>query len=172
MKAFVVDTNVLVTANGRAVHASPACVLASTRHLEDLKRNGLLVIDDGWRIIREYQQQVSPSGQPGMGDAFLKWVLVNQANTARVERVALTPREDGDDGAEDFVEFPVDPALAGFDPADRKFVAAARASKHYPSVVNATDTDWWEYGEALQRNGVRIVFLCPELMAAGKSRGR
>lgn len=155
------DTNVLATANGRATQASPRCVLASTQQLEAIKGSGLLVIDDGWRIIREYQQQASSAGQPGVGDAFLKWVLTNQANPARVERVALTPRHDG---AHTFEEFPNDPDLRNFDPSDRKFVATIRASTHHPPIVNATDTDWWEYREPLQRNGVQVVFLCPELM--------
>ena len=43
-------------------------------------------------------------------------------------------------------------------------VAVARASGADPELLNATDTDWWHYREALKENGVNVVFLCPELM--------
>ena len=61
-------------------------------------------------------------------------------------------------------EFPDDGELAGFDLADRKFVAVARAAGTHPPILNASDTDWWNDREALARNGVRVEFLCPELM--------
>jgi hypothetical protein len=59
------------------------------------------------------------------------------------------------------------PRLGGFDRSDRKFVAVARASAHGPMIVNAVDTDWWIYRVALQRHGVRVEFLCPDLMERG-----
>ena len=62
------------------------------------------------------------------------------------------------------LEFPDDPALTGFDSSDRKFVAVAVASEIQPALLNATDTDWWEYRVELERHGVNVHFLCPELM--------
>ena len=46
----------------------------------------------------------------------------------------------------------------------RRRRAVALGSVNAPEVLNATDRDWWDYREALERNGVRIVFLCPERM--------
>jgi hypothetical protein len=166
--AVVVDTNVLVVANERTAQAPATCVRACAERLRALIDAGTLVLDDQWRIIREYQRQASSSGEPGLGDAFLKWALINRTNPQRCDLVALTLRGDGD---EDFEEFPDDPALGGFDRSDRKFVAVARASTRRPPVVNATDTDWWLFREPLQRHGVRIIFLCPDLMEASDRRG-
>jgi hypothetical protein len=69
------------------------------------------------------------------------------------------------DDADDFEEFPTDPHLIGFDRSDRKFVAVTVASRLHPAILNATDTDWWCFRKTLERHGVPIVFLCPELMA-------
>ena len=107
----IVDTNVAVVANGRqkSPQASPACVISCAGHLHDLQLHHTLVIDDGWRILREYLRELSPSGQPGVGDAFLKWVLTNQANPARCAQVHITPRGSPQPESE-FCEFPDDPA--------------------------------------------------------------
>lgn len=161
MNPAIVDTNVLVVANGRTQQATPQCVLACIKSLNDIRDRGALVLDDAWRVIREYQQQASSTGEPGVGDAFLKWVLINLANPQRCELVHLLPRADQPD---EFVDFPEDPALSGFDRADRKFVALNRACPGHPPIVNATDTDWWTFRDALQRHDVAIRFLCPELM--------
>lgn len=66
--------------------------------------------------------------------------------------------------SEDFVLFPQDSDLCGFDKSDRKYVAAALASRRTPDVLNAVDRDWWQYRDALKRNGVRCRFLCPQHM--------
>jgi hypothetical protein len=105
------------------------------------------------------EQGLSLSGQPGMGDAFFKWVFQNQANSQVCETVEIHPRKGSDT---DFEEFPKDPALAGFDPSDRKFVAVARTSARRPPILNAVDSDWWDFREPLRRNGVEVRFLCPE----------
>ena len=69
--------------------------------------------------------------------------------------------------ARGFEEFPGAPSLAGFDMDDRKFVAVALASGTGPEILNASDTDWWDFREPLERHGVRVNFLCPELMESG-----
>ena len=128
------------------------------RHLEGIKAAGKIVLDDGYRILSEYQDHLRSDGQPGEGDAFLKWVLTNQANPQRCAQVHINSTEDGDN----FVEFPDDPDLKGFDRSDRKFVAAARAHPDSPPILNAVDTDWWLFRKALTRNGVHVEFLCPQ----------
>lgn len=54
--------------------------------------------------------------------------------------------------------------LENFDLTDRKFVAVALASGVDPPINNASDTDWWEFRDALARHRVTINFLCQELM--------
>jgi hypothetical protein len=159
MNAFVVDTNVPVVANGKSAQASPICVLACVESLEAIKNNGVIVLDDGMRILHEYMNNLSLSGQPGVGDAFMKWVWSIQALEERCERVPIRELPDDD---QDFEEFPRDPDLADFDRSDRKFVAVALTSRNTPTVLNAVDPDWWTHRKALRRHGVRVKFLCPD----------
>jgi len=159
MPAFVVDTNVPVVANGDS-HADPTCVIACIDALLTVRSDGLIVLDDGMLMLREYLGHLSMSGEPGAGDAFVKWVWTIQADESRCERVKLT--QDWVDGRENYAEFPNDPALAYFDNSDRKFVAAAIASRNSPTVLNAVDSDWADSYDALHRNGVTVAFLCPQ----------
>ncbi len=159
MSCYVVDTNVAVTANGKADHASDDCRSAAIDALLRV-RNGKIAMDDADLILSEYRHYRSPKGQPGVGDQFMRWLVQNQANPLRCEKVAITPLE----GPPWFEEFPDDPDLAGFDRSDRMFAAVALSNPSSPPVVNAVDRDWWEFREALERNGVVIEFLCPDEM--------
>jgi hypothetical protein len=128
--------------------------------VEDRRR---LVLDDGWRIIGEYRNKLSPTGQPGLGDRFLKWVLTNWASPERCERVTITPKP-GDDS--DFQEFPSAPGLETFDPSDRKFVAVAHAHTERPPILQGVDSKWWGWKEVLASAGIPVKFLCPDEVQA------
>jgi hypothetical protein len=154
------DTNVGVTANGNAPQASPSCIASCATALEEITQSKVIVLDDGWLILREYLRNLSSTGQPGPGDAFLKWVLTNHANPGLCAKVAITVVPSDPRG---FAEFPPDPRLAAFDPSDRKFVAVALSHPHHPPILNAVDTDWAHYHAALQANGVTVKFLCTEI---------
>lgn len=165
MMAAVIDTNVLVTAN----KATDNCALVCIGTLREA-RSGLVILDEGFLILKEYKGNVNESGRPGAGDEFLLWLLRNITNAERVASVHITPTDE-----KGFEEFPDDPALAKFDHSDRKFVAVALASKHQPEIANATDTDWWHFREPLASNGVKVRFLCPEEMLQAqvqKKRGK
>jgi len=153
----VVDTNVPVVANGKSEQASPECVKNCAIRLRQLTRKGKIVLDDRWLIIREYIANLRPSGEPGTGDAFLKWVLTNYCNPNLCELVKITPK---DSDEMDFEEFPSDPALENFDPTDKKFVAVALAHPEKPPILQAVDTQWWEMKEPLSKAGVTIDFIC------------
>jgi hypothetical protein len=155
--SFVVDTNVAVVANGKAPQASPSCVLACVDALSRIRSAGRVVLDTSLLILDEYRRQLSPSGQPGLGDAFYKWVWQNQGNPDCCEWVDIHQRRGA---AEDFEEFPRDPALCQFDRDDRKFVAVVRASPSKPPVLNAVDSDWWTFRTILARYGVEVEFVC------------
>jgi hypothetical protein len=169
----VVDTNVPVVANSRSGQASPDCVLVCLQRLVRITRTGRVALDDQWRIIREYQANLRSSGQPGVGDAFLKWILDNRANPERCELVKITPI----DNEKSFQEFPSDPALRHFDRSDRKFVAVALAHSQRPPILQAIDSKWWAFRAPLRRNGVNVEFLCQRDLQRlrtqkGKRRGR
>lgn len=160
MNAVVIDTNVLHVANNNAPQAGPQCVLDVVRRLVHVQFSERVCLDSTRFILSEYiQQRLSFSGQPGMGDAFFKWLFDNQANHDHCEVVEIHPP---DSAGTSFAEFPDDPALAAFDPSDRKFVAVARASASEPPVLNAVDSDWWIHRDSLAKHNVRVEFLCPQ----------
>ena len=99
--------------------------------------------------------------QPGLGDAFLKWVLTNHSNPDRCELVSITPR---DEEFADFAEFPRCDSLGDFHSDDRKFVAVALAHRDHPPILQAVDTEWWEMRGELAKAGVTVDFLCPDDM--------
>ncbi len=155
---FVADTNVLVVADGRSAQASRACVAACAVRLQSITRGkAKIVLDEGWRILREYARNLSQTGQGGAGSSFFAWVLRNRSNADRCELVTIHPTDmDGTD----FAEFPEDPGLAAFDPSNRKFVAVALAHPDRPPILQAVDRRWWELRGILRRNGVSVEFLC------------
>ncbi len=156
----VVDTNVAVTSNGVDPGAEPSCILSSAKALQAIMKTGHLFIDHGGQIVAEYRATLSAKGQPGPGDAFLKWVLTNEWGGRRVTRVPLTAKH-GDPS--DFVELPAPPSEVRYDPSDRKFLAVAAAHAEHPPVLQSLDSKWWGWVAALKGAGVSIHFLCPEI---------
>ena len=159
MSEVIVDTNVAVVANGFTQQASDECVERCVAELECIVNGCVVVLDSGGLILEEYQKKLNFSGHPGAGDSFFKWLFFNQANPEHCRKVAITPHAD-----HGFEEFPDDPTLANFDRDDRKFIAVALASKINPPILNASDTDWWNYLDTLKQHGIEVSFLCPELM--------
>ncbi len=155
----MVDTNVPLVANGKTEQADLECEVACVRKLIQIQSEQRTLLDDRMLIMGEYRRNLSQSGQPGVGDAFFKWLWENQANEQHCRTVPLTVHAD-----RGFVEFPDDARLSSFDLSDRKFVAVALASGTDPQVLNASDTDWWHDRQTLAEHGIQIVFLCPELM--------
>lgn len=156
------DTNVAVVANGKTEQADPKCVSTCIDTLRQIQAGQLLLLlDNGNEILQEYQKRLHPSGKPGPGDAFFKWLWQNRFNDEYCRRVPIPPHDE-----RGFEEFPDDPDLASFDRDDRKFVAVALGSNSGPRVLNAVDRDWRDYREPLRRHGVEVDFLCPELMCA------
>lgn len=157
--AVVIDTNVAVVSNGEAGQAGLVCIRTCISKLVEVRENHRVLLDDKGLILTEYRRNLHLSGQPGAGDAFFKWLFENQANVENCLKVPVaTHCERG------FRDFPDEPALSGFDADDRKFVAIALASGLSAQVFNASDTDWWDFRYELERCGVTVVFLCPELM--------
>ncbi len=155
----VIDTNVAVVANGKTQQAGLDCILKCIRTLQRIQNDGWVLLNDSSLILTEYRNNLHPSGQPGIGDAFFRWLFENQANPEHCRKVTVNLHSD-----RDFEEFPDDPDLMAFDRSDRKFVAVAHASGNEPDILNASDTDWWIHREGSRRHGIKAVFLCPELM--------
>lgn len=154
MKA-VIDTNVLLVANGDHDEASPECRVECVRKLQAMQAKGVVVIDDAFMILREYLNKTRPSPPKGVGDVFLKWLLREAGNPRRVEQVSLSVL-----GEHRYAEFP-DPHLESvFDPPDRKFAAVAHAHPDKPSIWQAADCKWLDWWQPLATHGIRVDFLC------------
>lgn len=156
MKA-VIDTNVLLVANGDHVDVSEDCVSECVRRLQAMQAGGVAVIDDGFRIIGEYLNKNRPDAQKGAGHVYLKWLLQNLANARRVEAVPITVL-----APDHFAEFPDSTLEPQFDPPDRKFAAVAYAHPGKPPIWQAADSKWLDWWPALGAKGIRVDFLCPD----------
>lgn len=162
MDSYIIDTNVLVVANDKHSNAGFKNVFECQRFLIDIKKDEKrLSVDSLGLIFKEYFKHASRAGQPGVGDAFAKWFFYNQWNDSICEQVEITPDPEEKRG---FLEFPEDESLANFDWSDRIFVSVAVSSEFDAIICNASDADWWDFKEPLARVGVRIKFLCPELI--------
>ncbi|MCY4047013.1 MAG: hypothetical protein OXF42_02745 [Candidatus Dadabacteria bacterium] len=163
----VVDTNVPKTANlaiqpDSGSDVSPECVGKCIEAIEHVIRNRALVIDSGNEIFDEYRRQLNMSGAPNVGDKFMKWVHTQRWKLPDSHRVEITKNGDSYD------EFPNHKDLTNFDPSDRKFVAVANAhsSRKKPSILQATDSKWWGWRDALEEEGIHVHFVCPEYAEA------
>lgn len=156
MNAVVIDTNVLLVANGNHQDVSRPCRAECVARLQARQKAGVVVIDDSFRILGEYQHKTRPNQPKGVGDVFLKWLLQNVANDRRVHRVAIT-----ETAPDEFVEFPGTALLPQFDAPDRKFAAVAHAHPDKPPIWQAADCKWLAWWPQLQVHGVQVEFLCP-----------
>ena len=157
MKAVVIDTNVLLVANGRHSDVSIECRIACITKLLACQRSGIVVIDEGFLILQEYQKRTSPNEPKGVGDEFLKWLLQNKSNRKRVHVVSISQTGDNI-----YAEFPDALLQAEFDVQDRKFVAVANGHPRRPSIWQATDSKWLGWRKRLAQVGVTVEFLCIE----------
>jgi hypothetical protein len=132
-----------------------------------LRKSGTLLLDDDRLILSEYRNYLNHKGQPGAGDAFLRWFFNNRGKADLCREVPITPilhrwRQ--------FQEFPDDEHLSNFDKADQKFVAVAVAAQNRASVLQATDHKWLNWHKSLRTHGVHVMFLCRQELQAVKDR--
>jgi hypothetical protein len=153
----IVDTNVVLVANRQHDDVSDACVTSCAQRLEALMAHGRVAIDDEYRILREYQNKTAPHAGRRPGDVFVKWLLRNAANVSRCDRVRLVEH-----ATRAFESFPDDARLANFDSPDRVFVAVAAAHPAHPPILQAADSKWLGWAEALRDHGVDVELLCPD----------
>lgn len=158
-KKCLVDTNVPKTANLALTPETipqnlTGCVLACVEAVEYVVKKSGLVIDAGDEIFDEHRKHLSMRGQPGVGDRFMKWVHDNRWKFPEADRVPITKNDQSYD------QFPDHDGLNDFDNSDRKFVAVANAHPARPPILQATDSKWWGWKDALDEVGVSVHFLC------------
>ena len=153
----VVDTNVALTANGANPGAGASCAANCATALLAISNSGHVFVDNRWLILGEYGKKLRTRGQLGPGDLFYRWLLTNDANVRKVTHVAIMPRPDD---PTDFEELPDPPSGVRYDPSDRKFLAVAAAHRERPPILQAMDSKWWGWCDALAKIGVHVHFLC------------
>jgi hypothetical protein len=152
---YVVDTNVILVANGQHPGVSQACRQRCAAWLTGIMAIGRVAVDDAFEIVREYEHKTHASDGQGVGDVFLRWLLHHLDDAVRCDLVGLRPHPE-----RLYDAFPHDPALAHFDPADRKFVAVAACHPEHPVILQAADCKWLDWDAALARHDVRVQLLC------------
>jgi hypothetical protein len=153
----IIDTNVILVANGSHDDVGPDCVKACALRLQAILKDQRIALDSSFEILLEYQNKTQPKKGNGPGDAFVKWALQNNANAARCDLVPITPH-----AKRGYESFPDDARLANFDPPDRKFVAVAAAHQDHPPILQAADSKWIAWAPALKEHGIEVDFLCPD----------
>lgn len=155
MSVAVVDTNVILVANGQHQDISPECVKTCALVLQNIMKKGRLALDDGFLVLLEYQNKTQPKQGNRPGDAFVKWALNNRSNAKWVDQVPLLAHD-----KRGFESFPDDAELVNFDAPDRKFVAVSGAHPDKPPIAQAADSKWLDWAPALHRHGIKVDFLC------------
>ncbi len=123
------------------------------------------MLDHDWHILGEYQKNLNPKGPNTPGNEFVRWL--HQAHQ-RIAWVTITPT---DAEQTKFKEFPPDAALeSAFDPADRKFVAAANAHPEKPPILESADSKWLGWEGQLKKHCIKLEVLCRGKLAAIRER--
>jgi hypothetical protein len=86
----------------------------------------------------------------------MKWVHDNRWKFPDKDRVKICKNGDS------YCEFPNHPGLEDFDPSDRKFIAVSNAHSEKPPIMEATDSKWWGWRDALKEVGIEVRFVCPD----------
>jgi hypothetical protein len=160
MPDWIVDTNVAVVAQGNS-HMSEECQWECISFIEEILNNKhIVIIDNNFHILREYQTNLSSKGSPKYGDRFLKWVLNNQANPLRVIQVPIT-----EVGPNHFEEFPQSLEDIQVDPSDKKFIAVSIANEKKGSIVECADSKWIGWHHPLLKEGIKVHFICKAELA-------
>ena len=150
---IVVDTNVLIVANGNNEQADPECELACIEMLEGAtKGKKTVLLDASGLIMEEYEGYCNYSGVPGVGDLFFKFLhdhQWSQENAISHVSIQVTPDEEGG-----FANLPPN----NFHRNDRKFLAVAKAGD--AQVINATDSHWSEHADFIESMDVCVIELC------------
>ena len=155
----IVDTNVARLANGEWGKDFKECEESCINWLERIMQGEMkLVLDMEWIILGEYSDNLHSRGAD-VGDRFLAWSLRNRTNPEQCDLVSITPVANLEN---EFEEFPKDPELENFDPDDRILIAVAHKHPQKPPILQAVDSQWLDFRDALSRYGVKVEFICEE----------
>jgi hypothetical protein len=145
----VIDTNVFATADGRNPNASQPCQTCCAALIFGLSdRNDLLVLDSEKEITAEYRNNLNPDSP---FHKLLNMKLQNYLNTIHFVELREAQSPPGARPGRWYCNLPEADTMKAFDPADRKFFAAAIEARRSDEtdVSIAADFENWESVETL-----------------------
>lgn len=153
----IIDTNVLLIANGQHEGVEQECIDTCIFRLQEIMKSKRVVLDSNREILSEYLNKTNPWNGKRAGDLFLKWLIQNQSNDRHCDLVNIFSCV-----SNGYENFPADARLSAFDRSDRKFVAVAAAHAERPPILQAADSKWALWEPALREHGICVEFLCRE----------
>lgn len=166
MASQVIDTNVLIVSSGE----HPGSPFSSKKHpvedpeeagkvlawLVDLESSdGKIVLDNDFEILKEYHNKLCPEQDYGLR------VIFGKMSADNVEYVKLNWVDDPAHTSKvASLEEPLKTVIQ--DLADTKMVAACIEANKLTlgaNIVNACDTDWYDWEEDLTNAGVKVEQL-------------
>jgi len=155
---MVIDTNVLLVAEGLQEAASARCVAECARRLYECRQSeSKILIDDAFEIIKEYKKKLSPDRPLKPGSLFLKWLLQNRSNSARIIACSIIS-----DGAGRYKPFPDKPDQSVVDEDDRKFISVAHSHNSEVAIFQALDSQWMDWQVYLRDEAISVEWICED----------
>lgn len=153
MAEFIIDTNVPLVASDEGPERMLDCPQTCRDFLDALFfGENALVLDNTRLILGEYERAIKGDDLNSYAKQFLKWIYTNEF---RIKTVEITQIDEYN-----FEEVPDSILQAGFDNADRKFVAVAVANEKTAPIVQASDSKWIGWESVLVAEDIEVNFIC------------
>jgi len=156
-RCFIIDTNIFAAANGLANHLTEREINKCKQFIAALAGNSVISLDLQGEIFQEYFIYTNRSGQPGIGDAFVKYLWDRQSDKMHCEKVDIEKNENGI-----YKQLNEKDGLLTFDSSDQKFIAVYLGSEKQPVICNACDSDWANNKLLLMQYDIRVLEILQE----------
>ena len=94
-RCFIIDTNIFIAANGMADHLTEQEMNKCKLFIGSLFDSSIVSLDLQGEIFQEYFNYMNRSGQPGISDAFAKYLWDRQYNKHHCEIVNIEKNKEG-----------------------------------------------------------------------------
>jgi len=156
-KCYIIDTNIIIAANGETDHLTKPEKDKCKQFIASLFNNSIISFDLQGEIFYEYFKYVNRSGQPNIGDVFVKYLWDRQNNSNHCEKVDIERNKKGI-----YKQFNKKEDLLDFDSNDQKFIAVHIGSKKNPVICNASDSDWENSKALLMKYNINVLEILKE----------
>jgi hypothetical protein len=156
-KYYIVDTNIFIAANGKADQLTENDVNKCKLFVTALFSNTTISIDLQGEIFKEYFDYMNWSGQPGIGDVFVKYLWDRQYDKKICELVDINKDKNGI-----YKQLRNKDDLLQFDPNEHKFIAVYLGSRNSVTICNACDSDWENNKSLLSKYQINILEILHE----------